>query len=246
MITYKEVIVLIFVIIGFIIILGLRPKMHEYKIKTNYYGRVKHQFKKIPTNYNLLYQTEDVPFIQKELKTFRNKNFKIDVHDSFIQKGHSNNYGSENFTNFSGESQSIFDFSKDKQVQDVLKKIQDRNKPMVLYDMQPEMTVIEKTFQNGDKNVKHQIINVLKEIDSEGLMCPTGVVTRIREASFINEPEKIPVTKSVLQQQMLNKAASLNQEFQDYSKTKEALLNHYSDTYPTDQIQSIIDEWNLE
>lgn len=238
------IIFFIFLIISYTVYTFSKPKIYSYDIKTNYYGNIKRELKKIPTQYSLLYQIDDVPFIEKQIKKIQipktKKYNSIDVHDSFIQQGHSKHFLNENK---SGNEQSIESF--DPQVKNVLNQINSRNNKMVLYNMESEMDVIQKTFNNGDTNVKNQIVTVLKEIESEGLMCPTGVVTRIREASFINHPENMPVTKSILQQQMLHKAASLNEKFQDYSKTKQALLNHYSH-YPKESVESIINEWNLE
>jgi len=232
---------LVAIVFAYFIYTTCRPKIMTESFKTKYRGCVKNQFKTIPTEYQNLYQYEDVPFIKKEPAKVETK---IDVHDSSIQKGHSLKYSKE--TNSTQNEVDILQYTQnDKDVQVVLEKIQKRNSPMVLYNMEPEMSVINQTFKQGDTNVKNQVITILREIGREGLMCPTGVVTRIREAAFINEPEKLPVTENMLQQQMLTKAAALNNTFQDYRKTKQALLDEYSEMYPRDKIQKIIDEWDL-
>jgi hypothetical protein len=168
-----------------------------------------------------------------------------DVHDSYIQNGLSGTFKeSESDLKTEAKFSELLSFSgKDPEILDVLTKIKKRNCKMVKYDDRPELDIIYDTFKTGTANVKSQVMTVLREMFREGITCPTGTVSRVREASFIEYPEKMPVSKKDLQQQMLAKASIFEG---NTAALRNHLVSHYSDVYPEKDIHEIIDEWKLD
>ena len=168
-----------------------------------------------------------------------------DVHDSYIQNGLSGTHkASETEPKTDAKFKDLISFSgSDPDILEILTKIKKRNCRMVKYDDRKELDIIYDTFITGTENVKSQVMTVLREMFREGLTCPTGTVSRVREAAFIDYPEKMPVSKQNLQQQMLAKASIFQG---NYSELRKSLVSEYSDVYPEEDLHKIIDEWKLE
>ena len=169
------------------------------------------------------------------------------VHDSFIQSGLSYNYVEEEIDLTDAQKMnSIIEYSgEDPVIEKIICKIKKRNVPMTLYNDSTEFDILWNTFNQGCENVKNQILLTLREFSlSEFLDCSTGIASKIREAAFINCPEKMPMHKALLQQHLLSKASILhNEQNMDFESVKAKLIQDYSDTYPAEDLRQIIFEW---
>lgn len=181
------------------------------------------------------------------------------VHDTCVQNTVKNKYSE--ISKQCGKVQDCVDeireyaVSVGKDVTDVIKRIQDRNASLYNFEGQKEMDVLQKTWKTAeDDNVKHQIVNELGDCrNSYGtIYCPTGVATRIVNATFINDPEKIPKTKEVIHTEMMNIAANLRntQEVDgtyDEERFKKDLLEKYKKDYEGilthDKIDDMTKDW---
>jgi hypothetical protein len=145
------------------------------------------------------------------------------VHDSFIQNYTSKKYNdyngidTENITNL---KQDILHFasnnSKKNDLQNVLDQIESRNSSLTKFNDDCEMDILQKTWENGNDIIKAQIINELLDCkNGHDIYCPTGVATRIVNANFIEEPEKMAKTKEIFHQEMMNTASTLRTEMEN-------------------------------
>jgi hypothetical protein len=124
-----------------------------------------------------------------------------------------------------------------------------------------EVTVLENTWNNSNANVKEQILNELLNTVERGntIVCPTGVVTRIINATTIENPEIAPKTENMLREEMLNTANRVRTDLentpeykalpeeQQKSKLKETLKERYSKDYQgiisSSIVQKELDTW---
>ena len=170
------------------------------------------------------------------------------VHDSYIQTGLSYNYKPLEKTDITDADKMnmILEYSGwDPMIEKAVCRIKNRNTEMTKYEDDTEFEVLWNTFTTGCNNVKDQLLLVLKGFQlSENLPCPTGVTSQIREAAYINEPEKTPIHEALLQQYMLNKASIYAKEHNMTSELiKDKLIDEYSAIYPEESLTKIIDEW---
>ena len=169
------------------------------------------------------------------------------VHDSYIQSGLSHNYTEtpDDFTDIQ-KMNTIIEYSgEDPIIEKMVCKIKKRNVEMTKYNGSTEFDILWNTFNSGCENVKNQILLILRQFSlSEFLPCSTGVASQIREASFINCPEKMPIHQALLQQHLLAKASVLNrEENMNFETVKSKLISEYSDIYPVKDLEKIISEW---
>ena len=162
------------------------------------------------------------------------------VHDSYLQNSLSKDFKLSEINPEKCENKIISFANNDPEIIDVVEKIKKRNIKMIKYNNSTEFDILCDTFEKGDDNVKNQIILVLRSWISD-IPCCTGVVSNIREASFINTPERIPVHKNTLQQLMLSKASTYNTS--DLKIIREKLITEYSSIYLLKDIEKIIDDW---
>ena len=162
------------------------------------------------------------------------------VHDSYLQNSLSKDFEISEINPEKCKNKIITFVNNDPEIIDVIEKIKKRNIKMIKYNNSTEFDILCDTFEKGDTNVKNQIILVLRSWISD-LPCCTGVVSNIREASFINTPELIPVHKNTLQQMMLSKASTYNTT--DLKVIREKLIQEYQQTYLVKDIEKIIDDW---
>ena len=189
------------------------------------------------------------------------------IHDSFVQKKVSNDYSNlKTETNCSKQDDEkieldIIEFIKmnnlrntngTEKIRSIIDKIKTRNCYISNLN-DSEYEILKTTWKLGDNNVKTELINQLEDCLDEkyqnSLFCPTGVATRIIESTYINNPEKYPKTKEVLNQEMLNTAAKLRTNNPDLSinEFKLKLIDIYSKEYEgilnKKQINEQIQDW---
>ena len=106
-----------------------------------------------------------------------------------------------------------------------------------------------------DQNIKNNFITQLLDCKdlSGGIVCGTGVVTRLTCSLYINDPESMPKDKNIIKQEILGKFSVLanNQENTDIfgkeipfdkNKAKETILLEYPDNMK-EKVSKIIEEF---
>lgn len=165
------------------------------------------------------------------------------VHDTFVQesikKAQKNIYpGSENYIN---EIQEAF---KDDKINNVLKKIQRRD-AYISNVNKTETGIIRDTWSivKNDENLKEEFKNQLLDCIDGNLVCGTGVVTRITSSLFINNPQEMPKTKEMINQEILGKFSKLYTGDEDKQVIKQQILNDYTEESMKKKVNNLIDEW---
>lgn len=161
------------------------------------------------------------------------------VHDRVIQKKLRQQYENVKGTKSCGGNQldSINDYinrssllQEDKRkCQLVLRKINERNAELTNFGGDREVEILYNTWRSGDDNVKDYLLQqLLDSVDmarTDGsdieIYCPTGVASRIVNASLVNEPEKMAKTKEVIHQEMMQTAANLRSKLEETEEYKE-------------------------
>jgi hypothetical protein len=168
------------------------------------------------------------------------------VHDTVVQNSIKTIYAdlkNEPDISFSDSSELIaeikefangnnFSKEKEKQVFEVLDQIQNRNASV--YNLEDtELGVLKTVWEKGNKNVKDQVLNELLDCKSgpNQIYCPTGVVTRIINASCIENPEEMPRTKDTLRQELLTTAADVRNTLEDSDKLYQNKNEHEQKEY---------------
>jgi len=133
-------------------------------------------------------------------------------------------------------------------VKHVIDKIEKRNSTLSGYENKTEMEILKETWENGDENIKNQIINSLKDcIEDEKLVCATGVVSRILSSNYINNPDEFPKTKEILHSEIMyfvNKIRDNTPEDQFTSEyVKQEINKEFSKTLSKDQIDNLTKDW---
>lgn len=129
-------------------------------------------------------------------------------------------------------------------VMDALKKINNRNAYVDNFQSN-ETDLISNVWSAGSDNVKSNLLIQLKECVSEhgSLHCPTGVASRIVSASCVEHPEKSPVTREILNQEILHKYSRLSDAGYDKQTIIDRIIQSYDGTYSPEKIKSVMDEW---
>lgn len=174
------------------------------------------------------------------------------VHDSHVQKiirnDFKNTFEKNTFEKNTFEENNIIviddvlqysknNFKKDyTTTKKIIEDICHRNSPIINLDGIAEKELLIKTWLKCDnKNKKDQFILELNDcLEKNGsIVCPTGVTTRILSSLYIEEPEKYPVTKGILKQEMLQKASMLRSSNpdEDIDEFKIKLLEKYNEDY---------------
>lgn len=181
------------------------------------------------------------------------ENDQQNVHDSIIQKSISKEYNSIE----KGKNPRILEDiinrnpQHSREIESIIESIKKRNSSIYNLNGDGELNVLENVWNNGNDNVKDQIINELLDCkkDTGDLYCPTGVVSRIIQANFIENVNNIPRTKNVYKEEMLSKASILKEKNLDLTELefKDLLLNQYSKDYDgiltRDEITNTTKEW---
>lgn len=165
------------------------------------------------------------------------------VHDTVIQSATRHKYNKDsdkNKTTNKGDKQVVLEQivnhnqeHKDK-IKNIIDQISCRNSKVTNFSNDSEIDILVHVYSNGNENVKNQVINELLDSSKAlGLIdCPTGVTTRIVNAKFIETPEDMPKSKSIIQQEMLQVASHFRDNYTGSDeKFKENLLQKYYSDY---------------
>lgn len=201
----------------------IEPQLNEYHVN-NYVVRDNRVTPRIDTQ-----NVHDTAVQNKLKQRFKDlHHFDNSTHDVLIQEilAHCNNNSEVNF---------------------VLKKLKDRNDTVVNFDTNNELEILKKTWNNGNKLVRDQLINELKDCKSSSntIYCPTGTATRIMSALYIEDPENFPKDKNTLNQEIMNKCAHLRKTNEEITpeEMKNVIVNEYNGTYDKEFVTNIMDEW---
>lgn len=170
------------------------------------------------------------------------------VHDNTVQKNIKGAYSEILQTQQNFDKEEILDYIKDEEkrekISEILDKISKRNSYVTNLNSN-EVGVVKNVWFNGDENVKNQVINeILDCVDERGVLyCPTGVTSRIASALYINNPDKFPKTKEILNQEVMSTFGKYYREIPDKELSKEKTINDYYKVYDRETIASLIDEW---
>lgn len=128
----------------------------------------------------------------------------------------------------------------------ILDKIKQRNANLVSYN-KTEYDIIKDVWNNSENQplVRDQYLKDLEDcVDTNNnLYCPTGVVNRIISSTYITEPENMPKTKEILNNEILNKFSVSIANGYSKEETKEKVILDYSGIYDSEKIENIIQEW---
>lgn len=201
--------------------------IQEYEQRQQLYPEQRRQQQDQNQNINIIQIEYDVPddFIFEQLR--QNVDNQT-VHDTVVQKSIKTIYTdlkNEPDISFNDSSELIADIkeftkasntnSSKQEIFEVLDQIQNRNASV--YNLEDtELGVLKTVWEKGNKNVKEQVLNELLDCKSgpNQIYCPTGVVTRIINASCIDNPEEMPRTKKVLREELLTTAANVRNNIQ--------------------------------
>lgn len=170
------------------------------------------------------------------------------VHDNTIQKNIKGAYSDILQTQQNFDKEEILGYVKDEvkreKISEILDIIIKRNSYVTNLNSN-ETDVIKNVWFNGNENVKNQaILEILDCVDENGVLyCPTGVTSRIASALYINNPDKFPKTKEILNQEVMTTFGKHFREIPDKELAKEKTINDYYKVYDRDTILSLIDEW---
>lgn len=147
---------------------------------------------------------------------------KQNVHDSIVQRVIKDKYKKLEKREGNGDIiQEIIDYvddGKKEKIKNILNKIKIRNSTLMNFEYNTEMDILEKTWRDSNDKVKDQIINEIIDCKNEktnDVHCPTGVATRIINATYIETPEKMPKTKEIIHQEMMNTAAKIREKLEN-------------------------------
>lgn len=188
---------------------------------------------------------------QAEIPEIINYHINTDVqnvHDNTVQKNIKSVFSEILQTQQVFDKEEILDYIKDEEkkekISEILDKILKRNSYVSNLNSNEE-GVIKNVWFNGDENVKNQVVNeILDCVDEKGVLyCPTGVTSRIASALYINNPDKFPKTKEILNQEVMTTFGKHFREIPDKELSKEKTINDYYKVYDRETIASLIDEW---
>lgn len=202
----------------------------------------------------------DIENQEVEIPVVDNQN----THDSFVQKTIRNTYATANLStdgkNVVKEILKCVD--NDSDVTKVLETIRNRKATISNLNDKKEMEILEEVWSTvkNDEDLKAYFITQLKDCyENYSTVCPTGVVTRIVSVLSIKTPEKMPRTKELITEEMLNTASKLRNNLENdevftklsdeeqQSSFKRQLIGKYHEDYSqfmtSDEISDITSEW---
>jgi hypothetical protein len=187
-------------------------------------------------------------------------NDRQSVHDSYIQRKTKLGYStikndtqqrplksdiSNDILNYINSSPGNWSSLNIAKLAEIINNIKTRNTFVTNY-ADTEVNILKNTWNNGDTNVKDQVIKQLMDCESSAgqLYCPTGVATRITESLYINNPENYPKPKEFINQEMLQIAANFKNNYPELEGTqfKHQLIETYKDSYSDIMTESEIKE----
>jgi hypothetical protein len=170
------------------------------------------------------------------------------VHDTLIQRQLKQD-ALQNLVTPTYTSVSLDDlYASDDKLKEIVQKIKNRNATLSGYNNKTEMEILHDTWQNGNDNVRNQLRNELKEcIENGHLVCPTGTVSRILNSKYIETPEKIPKTKEMYHEDILNFSAKIRQDTPEDKFSSEFLLDaikkEYTPLLTEEEIDDFTKDW---
>jgi hypothetical protein len=202
----------------------------------------------------------DIENQQVEIPVVDNQN----THDSFVQKTIRNTYATSNLStdgkNVVKEILKCVD--NDPDITKVLETIRNRKATISNLNDKKEMEILEEVWNavKNDNALKAYFITQLQDCyENYSTVCPTGVVTRIVSVLSIKTPEKMPRTKELITEEMLNTASKLRNNLENdevftklsdeeqQSSFKRQLISKYKDDYSdfmtSDEITEITSGW---
>jgi hypothetical protein len=212
--------------------------------------------------------TNDIPDdnapINQHILTHINNQITYDsqnVHDSFVQKDSSKLYLSSNtpsnkdFVNesvssFIDRTVSIGKEEKLSKTNTILQEIKSRNATLTNFDNNTETEILNNTWEKSiSDNQKNSFIDALFDsVENNILLCPTGLCTRIISNLHIENPENMPKSKYLYNQEILHKASIMRNDSPDASieDFKQSLITQSLTDYPHlthENISDIINPW---
>jgi hypothetical protein len=168
------------------------------------------------------------------------------VHDTIIQDNLKHAFENSRNAITSGDTlDAIKQYSGyDIDVMGALKLINTRNAYVDNFQSN-EIDLVSKVWSAGSDNVKSNLLIQLKDcVDEHGsLCCPTGVSSRIVSATYIDQPEKSPVSREMLNQEILHKYSRLSDAGYDKETIVDRIIQSYHGMYSPDKIKIVMDEW---
>ena len=212
-----------------------------------------------------LEEDDNLNFILQQL-TPDNQN----VHDSTVQYAIKNKFLNKDTTSVPLNEHNLINEivafaqknGKDYQVvRKVLQLIYERNANISNLDNATEMSILFTMWSGGSDNVKLQLINELldMQIDSDHIVCPTGVASRLVNAEIVENPERSPKTIEMIREEMMNTASHMRTKLEKEGKNisskafKQVLYDQFREDYNNQQdiisldtIKNELDKWNLD
>jgi hypothetical protein len=146
------------------------------------------------------------------------------VHESYVGKfarnvfGDPENINEDEIDEFLNEiKDDLKNSSNDtrKKIIKILNDIKKRNATITNLGNSTELSVLKKVWNAGDNDINirnNMYIQLLDCIEHGSLVCPTGVVNRLVFSLSINDPEKFPKTKEMINNEILHTASVLREE----------------------------------
>lgn len=229
----------------------------------------------ITTRYQRIFNTGDIEFylndilgdfgseIPRDLQILKDRDYasykfvndRENLHDSFIQKGLSEKYKlmlTDGTKNTEAKLKELLRaFPKQNSV---INRIANSRNKLTMYNNRTQLEILYDVYNNGSDNVKAHLGQILSEIQSEGLKCSMGNISRIVQASYVENPEQIPITQAMVTQQMLMRAGIISKELESQGNVDpkliskqitETLVAEYGKQYGEKQITEMVKGWNL-
>lgn len=139
---------------------------------------------------------------------------------------------------------------KKKQISTILDCINKRNSTLTNLDEANEVTVINSIWEKAknNENIKSMFYTQLLDSYENGhLVCPSGVVNRVISSISIENPEKFPKTKDMINMEILQTASKIRNDTKEDENFKEILMTKlqkdYENILTTEEIEQIISPW---
>lgn len=198
------------------------------------------------------------------------------VHDTVVQKTVQRAYGNVSTTKTNQNKDTLHKDILDwatahgtdtqkkvvSRLQNVLVAIANRNAKIHNLHGDTEHQVVAAVWNGGNENVKRQVVNELLDCQRANgeVYCPTGVVTRVVNATLIETPDDMPRTRATLRTELLELAAQTRRELEEtdsvYNKASDDeqlkrfkdVLEHrayeaYKNVLPKKDITAELSEW---
>jgi hypothetical protein len=186
------------------------------------------------------------------------------VHNNTIQKNIKQRYTTLDSIDITNDiSNKISEWTNaDSKINDIVNQIKARNSTITNLNGDTEMEILTKVWNNAsDNNERDAIIAELKDsVNEQGkIYCPTGTSVRLVNATYINDPEKMPKTKGMIHAEMMNTASNTRDNLEKTSEYmtandtekdeifKKTIIEKYETDYvgilSNNEIKEMTNEW---